>query len=73
MTLDVLSTSLIFWEVLSFLVFLSLFWLGFTAARRRWGGGANVRSGLDRRYANGEIKREEYLTIRDDITRNSDA
>ena len=25
------------------------------------------------RYAGGELKREEYLTIRDDITRNPDA
>ena len=28
---------------------------------------------LRRRYAGGELKREEYLTIRDDITRNPDA
>ncbi len=28
---------------------------------------------LDRRYAKGELMREEYLTIRDDITRKSNA
>ena len=28
---------------------------------------------LRRRYAGGELKREEYLTIRDDITRDPDA
>jgi uncharacterized membrane protein len=28
---------------------------------------------LDRRYANGEITREEYLTIRDDIMRKQNA
>ncbi len=27
----------------------------------------------DRRYAKGELMREEYLTIRDDITRKSNA
>jgi putative membrane protein len=28
---------------------------------------------LDRRYARGEITREEYLTIKDDISREDDA
>ena len=72
MTFDALSTSLIFWEVLSFLIVLSLGWLIFTAMRKRVGGG-EARGVLDRRYASGEITREEYLTIRDDIKRNPDA
>ena len=72
MTFDALSTSLIFWEVLSFLIVLSLGWLIFTAMRKRVGGGG-ARGVFDRRYASGEITREEYLTIRDDIKRNPDA
>jgi uncharacterized membrane protein len=74
MSFDVLSTSLIFWEVLSFLILLSLFLLGFSAVRRRWGSGEpGARETVDRRYANGEITRGEHLTIRDYITGNNDA
>ncbi len=35
--------------------------------------GASAREVLDRRYASGEITQEEYLNVRDDITRNDDA
>jgi uncharacterized membrane protein len=36
-------------------------------------GETSAEEVLRRRYAGGELKREEYLTIRDDITRNPDA
>ena len=57
-TFDILGTSLIFWEVLTFLVLLSAGWLIYSILRRQ---------------NNGETTREEYLTTRDDITRNSNA
>ena len=71
-TFDILSTSLLFWEVLTFLVLLSVGWLIYSFLRRRNGrdGSGEI---LDRRYANGEMTREEYLTTRDDITRNPNA
>jgi uncharacterized membrane protein len=65
-----MTPSFVSWEVLSFLL---LPWPGFSALRRRWDDKTGVRKALDRRYANGEITREEYLTTRDDNTRNSDA
>ena len=68
---DFLNTSIVFWEALSWLVVLAMAPLVFRALRRQRGGSA--RDALDRRYASGEITREEYLTIRDDITRNPDA
>ena len=36
-------------------------------------GETSAEEVLRRRYAGGELKREEYLTIRDDIKRNPDA
>ena len=36
-------------------------------------GETSAEEVLRRGYAGGELKREEYLTIRDDITRNPDA
>ena len=36
-------------------------------------GETSAEEVLRRRYAVGELKREEYLTIRDDIKRNPDA
>ncbi len=74
MSFEVLSTSQKIREVLTFLILLPLFLLGFSAVRRRWSSGEpRTREILDRRYANGEITREEYLAIRDDIKRNPDA
>ena len=80
--------SLIFWEILSFVVILSLGFALFSLVRRAVSNG--IRSEMDdksvgregeppaeevleRRYAGGEISREEYLTIRDDITRKQNA
>ena len=57
-TFDILGTSLLFWEVLTFLALLSAGWLLLSILR-----GQN----------DGETTREEYLTTRDDITRNSNA
>lgn len=36
-------------------------------------GEASAEEMLERRYAGGEISREDYLTIRDDITRKQNA
>ena len=47
--------------------------IGNVARNRQGASKTPARETLDRRYANGEITREEYLTIRDDITRNPDA
>lgn len=45
-----------------------------TGVRRATGGlQTSAEEVLRRRYAGGELKREEYLTIRDDIKRNPDA
>ena len=74
-----MSYSLIFWEALTFVVLLAVFLLVFSAIRSRRRGlhelsdssaeTSSAEGALSRRYANGEISREEYLTIRDDITR----
>ena len=72
MTFDVLSSSLIAWELLTFFVLMALVLLAFFVSRRR----RNEKEAgeiLDARYANGEITQEEYLTVRDDITRANDA
>ena len=37
------------------------------------GDGLSAAEILDRRYANGELTREEYLAIRSDITREQNA
>ena len=75
--------SLLFWEAVSFVVFLTIGLLFVRAIRRRTvqqeganssrdttgQDGVSAEEILERRYANGEITREEYLTIQDDITR----
>ncbi len=78
-----MTSSLIFWEVLTFVVLLAVFLLTFSAIRRRRNrlrelsessaDDASAEETLDKRYANGEISREEYQTIRDDITRKQNA
>ena len=78
-----MTSSLIFWEVLTFVVLLAVFSLVFYAIRllrkRLREPSNNADSGLtatevlDQRYASGEISREEYQTIRDDITRKQNA
>jgi uncharacterized membrane protein len=37
------------------------------------GSGPSAKEMLDRRYASGEITREDYLNIRDDMKRDGDA
>ena len=79
MSFEVLGTSLIFWEALTFVLLVAVFlafWArikqffeGWRGSPENAGGGRDPLKTLDERYANGEITREEYLTIRDDITR----
>ncbi|CAN5660572.1 hypothetical protein BH24ACT22_BH24ACT22_19050 [soil metagenome] len=83
MTRDLPNYSLIFWEVMTFIVLLAMFLLVLYAIRllrkrlREPSGNADrghtAPEVLDRRYASGEITQEEYLTIRDDITRKQNA
>jgi uncharacterized membrane protein len=82
------ATELFVWELLSLAVPLLLIVLLYFLVRRAvsrdvreaiTGAGSfgeaapSAREALDRSYAGGEMKREEYLTIRDDTTRNPDA
>jgi uncharacterized membrane protein len=78
-----MTSSLIFWEILTFVVLMAVFLMllprinPFIRGLRESGedreGSRSVTETMDRRYAQGEITREEYLTIRDDITRNPNA
>ena len=78
-----MTSSLIFWEILTFVVLMAVFLMllprinRFIRGLREPGedreGSRSATDTLDRRYAQGEITREEYLTIRDDITRNPHA
>jgi uncharacterized membrane protein len=43
------------------------------AAEEAGGYDASARQTLDRRYAEGEISRDEYLRIRDDMTKDQNA
>jgi putative membrane protein len=75
---DVVNTELVIVELLTLVVTLLVLTLLFFLVRRamRGGGlgtGPSAREALDRRYANGEMTREEYLTIRDDIMREQNA
>ena len=85
--LDGMNATLISFEVLTFALLLSFGTLTFfLVSRIRVGrnssaegdqhGSEDVTSAkeiLDERYARGEITQEEYLTIRDDITRTQNA
>jgi uncharacterized membrane protein len=67
---DVVNTELVIVAVTLALLFFLV--------RRAVGGGGHAigpsaREALDRRYANGEMTREEYLTIKNDISREDDA
>ena len=74
-----MTSSLIFWEILTFVVLMAVFLMllprikRFIRGLREPGEGRedsrSATETLDRRYAQGEITREEYLTIRGDITR----
>jgi putative membrane protein len=82
---DLVSAELVAFELLALrspLVLLAaLFFVMHAAVRggvsRAMSGaqvsGASAKETLDRRYASGEITREDYLNIRDDITRDGDA
>lgn len=43
------------------------------AAEEAGSRGSQARETLDRRYAEGEVSREEYLEIREDITKEENA
>ena len=66
---DLVSTELVAFELLALLFPLVLL----AAMGGARGTGASTKETLDRRYASGEITREDYLNIRDDITRDGDA
>jgi uncharacterized membrane protein len=75
---DVVNTELVIVELLTLVVTLLVLTLLFFLVRRAMRGGGpgiepSAREALDRRYANGEMTREEYLTIRDDIMREQNA
>jgi uncharacterized membrane protein len=86
---DIVNTELVIMELLMLATPLVLLILLYFLVRKAVSGGVRdaggsggldgVESGLsapevlDRRYAGGEITREEYLTIRDDIMREQDA
>jgi putative membrane protein len=82
---DLVSAELVAFELLALLfplVLLAALYFVVRAAVRSGvsgamggarGTGASTKETLDRRYASGEITREDYLNIRDDITRDGDA
>jgi uncharacterized membrane protein len=83
------NTELMVMELLSLALPLIFLVLLFFLVRRAVSGGVRDAAGtgglnggevglsapeaLDRRYASGEITREEYLTIKNDISREDDA
>jgi uncharacterized membrane protein len=67
------TSSLLLWEILTFVVLMAVFLPFLPRITRSISGDRDASRKLDGRYADGETTREEYLTIRDDITRNPDA
>ena len=82
---DLVSAELVAFELLALLLPLALLAALFFVVRVAVRSGvsramsfpqgteASTKETPDRRYASGEIKREDYLNIRDDITRDGDA
>jgi uncharacterized membrane protein len=81
-SVDLVSTELVIFELLALLFPLILVAALFFVIRGAMSAngsqtigesGSSVKETLDRRYASGEITQEEYLTIKDDISREDDA
>jgi uncharacterized membrane protein len=82
---DVANTELVVTELLMLAITLIFLVLLFFVVRRAVRGGVrsatsagretepSAREALDRRYANGAMTREEYLTIKNNISREGDA
>jgi len=68
------ATELVLFELLTLAVpLLVLVLLFFLVRRAVRDGEPSASEALDRRYATGELTREAYLTIRDDIMREQNA
>ncbi len=83
---DLVSAELVAFKLLALLfplvLLAALFFVVRTAVRSGMsrammsgaqGSAASAKETLDRRYASGEITREEYLNVRDDMKRDGDA